>query len=238
MWSSFHAIAFIIGTRKLNDTIMGKFLYPWWITNKQIHLSTFRLGTLSISNFISNKIICCFYSAILLFIKPSTYSHFLCHYLLNIFPLLNILVTASSDAIWSHFTSLLCHHLQEMFGRQPPDDETQSEDEDWGPKMRKRRRVGTSIDICMTNCVCEDVCSHLGPINKLSSNKKRQIFRIPPEAVEVISIAFWKIFYYVFCSFASLDLFVAVGKKYYYTNTIVISIENLRIISCRSHCLE
>lgn len=118
-----------------------------------------------------------------------------------------------------------------MFGREPPDAETQSEDEDWGPKMRKRRRVGTSIDICMTNSVTEDACSHLGPINRLSSDKKRQIFRIPPEAVEVISIAFWKIFYYLFCSFASLDLFVAVGKKYYYTNIIVISIENLRIIS-------
>ncbi|XP_042468962.1 pathogenesis-related homeodomain protein-like isoform X3 [Zingiber officinale] len=73
----------------------------------------------------------------------------------------------------------------EMFGREPPEDETQSEDEDWGPKMRKRRRVDTSTDICMTNSVTEDMCSHLGPINRLSSHKKRQIFRIPPEAVEV-----------------------------------------------------
>ncbi|XP_074563625.1 pathogenesis-related homeodomain protein isoform X1 [Curcuma longa] len=77
----------------------------------------------------------------------------------------------------------------EMFGREPPEDETQSEDEDWGPKMRKRR-VDTSTDICMTNSVTEDVCSHLGPINRLSSNKKRQIFRIPPEAVEKLRIAF------------------------------------------------
>ncbi|KAG6520875.1 hypothetical protein ZIOFF_017937 [Zingiber officinale] len=78
----------------------------------------------------------------------------------------------------------------EMFGREPPEDETQSEDEDWGPKMRKRRRVDTSTDICMTNSVTEDMCSHLGPINRLSSHKKRQIFRIPPEAVEKLRLAF------------------------------------------------
>ncbi|XP_042474112.1 pathogenesis-related homeodomain protein-like isoform X1 [Zingiber officinale] len=77
----------------------------------------------------------------------------------------------------------------EMFGREPPEDETQSEDEDWGPKMRKRR-VDTSTDICMTNSVNEDVYSHLGPINRLSSHKKRQIFRIPPEAVEKLRLAF------------------------------------------------
>lgn len=147
-----------------------------------------------------------FVAKILIFIKPNTYRHFLCRYLLNIFPLLNIFVTASSDDIWSHCTSLHCRYLQEMFGREPPEDETQSEDEDWGPKMRKRR-VDTSTDICMTNSVTEDACSHLGPINRLSSNKKRQIFRIPPEAVEVTSIAFKKIFYFVFCSFCKSGSF-------------------------------
>ncbi|WOL06487.1 pathogenesis-related homeodomain protein isoform X1 [Canna indica] len=78
----------------------------------------------------------------------------------------------------------------EMFGKEPPENESQSEDEDWGPNMRKRRRVEASIDTHLDNSANYDACLYPTISDKLLSDKKKQIFRIPPDAVEKLRLAF------------------------------------------------
>ncbi|URE31352.1 Homeobox domain, partial [Musa troglodytarum] len=72
----------------------------------------------------------------------------------------------------------------EMFGKEPPENEAQSEDEDWGPNRRKRSKMEATTGTCMANPVNEDGSSNLALTAKISCDKK-QLFRIPPDAVEV-----------------------------------------------------
>lgn len=81
-----------------------------------------------------------------------------------------------------------------MFGKEPPENVAQSEDEDWGPNRRKRRKMEETTGTCMANPVTEDGSSNLALTEKISCDKK-QLFRIPPDAVEVIRLALlWKHF--------------------------------------------
>ncbi|URE31353.1 Homeobox domain, partial [Musa troglodytarum] len=73
---------------------------------------------------------------------------------------------------------------KEMFGKEPPENEAQSEDEDWGPNRRKRSKMEATTGTCMANPVNEDGSSNLALTAKISCDKK-QLFRIPPDAVEV-----------------------------------------------------
>ncbi|RWW56648.1 hypothetical protein BHE74_00036623 [Ensete ventricosum] len=80
----------------------------------------------------------------------------------------------------------------EMFGKEPPENEAQSEDEDWGPNRRKRRKMEATTGTCMANPVNEDGTSKLALTAKISCDKK-QLFRIPPDAVEVIRLALFNV---------------------------------------------
>ncbi|RWW34781.1 hypothetical protein GW17_00000428 [Ensete ventricosum] len=91
------------------------------------------------------------------------------------------------DAI-RELDSLSC----EMFGKEPPENEAQSEDEDWGPNRRKRRKMEATTGTCMANPVNEDGTSKLALTAKISCDKK-QLFRIPPDAVEVIRLALFNV---------------------------------------------
>ncbi|XP_065017615.1 pathogenesis-related homeodomain protein-like isoform X3 [Musa acuminata AAA Group] len=77
----------------------------------------------------------------------------------------------------------------EMFGKEPPENVAQSEDEDWGPNRRKRRKMEETTSTCMANPVNEDGSSNLALTEKISCDKK-QLFRIPPDAVEKLRLAF------------------------------------------------
>ncbi|URE31350.1 Homeobox domain [Musa troglodytarum] len=77
----------------------------------------------------------------------------------------------------------------EMFGKEPPENEAQSEDEDWGPNRRKRSKMEATTGTCMANPVNEDGSSNLALTAKISCDKK-QLFRIPPDAVEKLRLAF------------------------------------------------
>ncbi|RRT56456.1 hypothetical protein B296_00024987 [Ensete ventricosum] len=80
----------------------------------------------------------------------------------------------------------------EMFGKEPPENEAQSEDEDWGPNRRKRRKMEATTGTCMANPVNEDGTSKLALTAKISCDKK-QLFRIPPDAVEVTRLALFNV---------------------------------------------
>lgn len=92
-----------------------------------------------------------------------------------------------------------------MFGKHAPAIEQNSEDEDWGPGKRKRRQKESESDAASTLITLfksEKSCSEktANEVEKESFGRpaKREIFRIPPDAVEVI------------CFFA---LFVVASKR-------------------------
>lgn len=80
-----------------------------------------------------------------------------------------------------------------MFGKHAPVIEQNSEDEDWGPGKRKRRRKEPESDAASTLITLfesERSCPEkkVNEVEKESFGRpaKREIFRIPPDAVEVI----------------------------------------------------
>lgn len=80
-----------------------------------------------------------------------------------------------------------------MFGKHAPAIEQNSEDEDWGPGKRKRRRKESESDAASTLITLfesEKSCPEktANEVGKESFGRpaKREIFRIPPDAVEVI----------------------------------------------------
>lgn len=75
-----------------------------------------------------------------------------------------------------------------MFGKGLTDNEIQSEDEDWCPRRSKRRRIKSTTGTIMANCVNEDGCANIVLTEKISHEKK-PLFRIPPNAVEVIKLS-------------------------------------------------
>lgn len=77
----------------------------------------------------------------------------------------------------------------EMFGKDPTENEQQSEDEDWGPHRRKRRRMESTSRTIAVNCVNEDGCSDMVSTEKISRDKK-PLFRIPASAVEKLRQVF------------------------------------------------
>jgi len=72
-----------------------------------------------------------------------------------------------------------------MFGKELNDDEQQSEDEDWGPQRTKRRRE-LGADTMMAICGDEEGCPNMVVHENISCDR-RKLFRIPHDAVEVIS---------------------------------------------------
>lgn len=74
-----------------------------------------------------------------------------------------------------------------MFGKELNDDEQQSEDEDWGPRRRKRRSRELDADSVKATCGDKDGCSNMA-VHENVSHDKRKLFRIPHGAVEVISL--------------------------------------------------
>jgi len=82
---------------------------------------------------------------------------------------------------------------QEMFGKHAPAIEQNSEDEDWGPGKRKRRRkepesdaASTLITLFESERSCPEKTVDEVEKESLGRPAKREIFRIPPDAVEVI----------------------------------------------------
>ncbi|KAF3632346.1 Pathogenesis-related homeodomain protein [Capsicum annuum] len=85
----------------------------------------------------------------------------------------------------------------EMFGKHAPAIEQNSEDEDWGPGKRKRRRKESESDAASTLITLfksEKSCSEktANKVEKESFGRpaKREIFRIPPDAVEELRRVF------------------------------------------------
>ncbi|KAG1364505.1 pathogenesis-related homeodomain protein [Cocos nucifera] len=77
----------------------------------------------------------------------------------------------------------------EMFGKDLTENEQQSEDEDWGPHRRKRRRTESTTGTITANCVNEDGCSDIVSTKKISLDKK-PLFRIPSNAVQKLRQVF------------------------------------------------
>lgn len=78
-----------------------------------------------------------------------------------------------------------------MFGKEAFANEQISEDEDWGPTKRKRReKESDAASTLMTLCVSEKKGPNENTMNveeNPSSRKtKRPLFRLPPDAVEVV----------------------------------------------------
>ncbi|XP_059287018.1 pathogenesis-related homeodomain protein isoform X3 [Lycium ferocissimum] len=85
----------------------------------------------------------------------------------------------------------------EMFGKHVPGIEQNSEDEDWGPGKRKRRRKESESDAASTLITLfesERSCPEkiANELEKESCGRpaKREIFRIPPDAVEELRRVF------------------------------------------------
>lgn len=81
-----------------------------------------------------------------------------------------------------------------MFGKDAPESEL-SEDDDWGPGRRKRRRKESNPVNIVETCDDQDGCL-IGELTievkkklpSISQDKKR-LFRIPPDAVEVAMLS-------------------------------------------------
>lgn len=84
-----------------------------------------------------------------------------------------------------------------MFGKDAPGNELLSEDEDWGPVKRKRReKESDAASTLMTLCESEKKISDVETMEvkwKQPHNTamKRPIFRIPPNAVQVVGSWNW-----------------------------------------------
>ncbi|MCE3050622.1 hypothetical protein HAX54_047693 [Datura stramonium] len=85
----------------------------------------------------------------------------------------------------------------EMFGKHAPAIEQNSEDEDWGPGKRKRKRKESESDAASTlitlleserSCP-EKIANEVGK-ESFGRPAKREIFRIPPDAVEELRRVF------------------------------------------------
>lgn len=86
-----------------------------------------------------------------------------------------------------------------MFGKDAPTLEQVSEDEDWGPGRRKRRKKESdAANTLMTLHESEKKCSNneQNAMTKFPSDaqNKRACFRLPRQAVEVVLIVFVVIF--------------------------------------------
>ncbi|CAN4084949.1 unnamed protein product [Withania somnifera] len=85
----------------------------------------------------------------------------------------------------------------EMFGKHAPAIEQNSEDEDWGPGKRKRRRKEPESDVASTLITlfeseksCPQKTANEGKKDPNGRPAKREIFRIPPDAVEELRHVF------------------------------------------------
>uniref|UniRef100_M1CSX0 Homeobox domain-containing protein n=1 Tax=Solanum tuberosum TaxID=4113 RepID=M1CSX0_SOLTU len=85
----------------------------------------------------------------------------------------------------------------EMFGKHAPAIEQNSEDEDWGPGKRKRRRkepesdaASTLITLFESERSCPEKTVDEVEKESLGRPAKREIFRIPPDAVEELRRVF------------------------------------------------
>jgi hypothetical protein len=77
-----------------------------------------------------------------------------------------------------------------VFGKDAPAHEQASEDEDWGPGKRKRReKESNAASTLMTLCESKKKSKSDETIEgmmKLPPQTRRPIFRLPPDAVEVV----------------------------------------------------
>ncbi|KAK4370022.1 hypothetical protein RND71_009497 [Anisodus tanguticus] len=85
----------------------------------------------------------------------------------------------------------------EMFGKHAPAIEQNSEDEDWGPGKRKRRRKESESDAASTLITlfesersCPEKTANEVEKESFGRPAKREIFRIPPDAVEELRRVF------------------------------------------------
>ncbi|CAH9110319.1 unnamed protein product [Cuscuta europaea] len=80
----------------------------------------------------------------------------------------------------------------ELFGKNPPVNEQNSEDEDWGPKRKhmKREFESDAANTLMTLCENENESRSPKVAKQLSKTTERSIFRIPPNAVEKLRLVF------------------------------------------------
>lgn len=83
----------------------------------------------------------------------------------------------------------------EMFGKDTFANEQISEDEDWGPTKRKRREkesdaASTLMTLCENDKKRPDKSVAKVKDSILSRNNKRTFFRLPPDAVEKLRLAF------------------------------------------------
>lgn len=74
-----------------------------------------------------------------------------------------------------------------MFGKELNDNEQQSDDEDWGPQRRKRRRKELDTETMLTTCMDEGGCPNM-VVHENFPCDRRKLFRIPHDAAEVISL--------------------------------------------------
>ncbi|XP_068642595.1 pathogenesis-related homeodomain protein-like [Aristolochia californica] len=84
----------------------------------------------------------------------------------------------------------------EMFGKEIPENEELSEDEDWGPCRRKRRVNESHADMTRSSCADEDSClnvkANVESREELltETRDKKALFRIPASAVETLRRVF------------------------------------------------
>ncbi|KAL8096099.1 hypothetical protein AgCh_037165 [Apium graveolens] len=79
----------------------------------------------------------------------------------------------------------------EMFGKDTFANEQISEDEDWGPTKRKRRaKESDAASTLMAMCENEKKHSEKSTPKVKDHNNKRPFFRLPPDAVEKLRLAF------------------------------------------------
>ncbi|XP_028051627.1 pathogenesis-related homeodomain protein isoform X3 [Camellia sinensis] len=104
------------------------------------------------------------------------------------------ILDAMNAHLGTHFSA--DSHWQEMFGKDALVSEQISEDEDWGPAKRKRReKESDAATTLMTLSESEKKFPNVNTVEdqeKLphSGKTKRSFFRIPPNAVEKLRIAF------------------------------------------------